>query len=79
MTVSDAARRWLAEKGYDPKMGARPMARVIQDEIKQVLADELLFGGLVGGGRVKIDVKNDRLHCKVVKSNKKKKEGASVD
>ena len=39
MTVSDAARRLLAEKGYDPKMGARPMARVIQDEIKQVLAN----------------------------------------
>jgi ATP-dependent Clp protease ATP-binding subunit ClpA len=78
MTVSDAARRWLAEKGYDPKMGARPMARVIQDEIKQVLADELLFGKLTSGGRVKIDVKNDKLHCQVIKT-RKRKESASVD
>ena len=78
MTISDAARRWLAEKGYDPKMGARPMARVIQDEIKQVLADELLFGKLTGGGRVKIDVKDGSLHCQVLKTSKRK-EGASVD
>ena len=78
MTVSDAARRWLADKGYDPRMGARPMARVIQDEIKQVLADELLFGKLTSGGRVKIDVKNDSLHCQVLKTSKRK-EGASVD
>ncbi len=78
MTVSDAARRWLAEKGYDPKMGARPMARVIQDEIKQVLADELLFGELTNGGRVKIDIKNGRLHCQVLKT-RKSKERASVD
>jgi len=78
MTVSDAARRWLAEKGYDPKMGARPMSRVIQDEIKQVLADELLFGELTNGGRVKIDIKNDSLHCQVIKT-RKRKEGASVN
>jgi ATP-dependent Clp protease ATP-binding subunit ClpA len=43
------------------------MARVIQDEIKQVLADELLFGDLTNGGRVKIEVKNDKLSCQVVK------------
>ena len=72
MTVSDAARRWLAEKGYDPKMGARPMARVIQDEIKQVLADELLFGELTSGGRVKIDIKDGSLHCQVIKTQKPK-------
>jgi ATP-dependent Clp protease ATP-binding subunit ClpA len=76
MTVSDAARRWLAEKGYDPKMGARPMARVIQDEIKQVLADELLFGGLTNGGRVKIDIENDKLHCEVVQTGKTKESAA---
>ena len=73
-----AARRWLAEKGYDPRMGARPMARVIQEEIKQVLADELLFGALTGGGRVKIDVRDGSLHCHVVKS-RKRKESASVN
>ena len=59
-------------------MGARPMARVIQDEIKQVLADELLFGKLTGGGRVKIDVRNNSLHCQVLKT-RKRKEGASVN
>jgi len=78
MTVSDTARRWLAEKGYDPKMGARPMARVIQDEIKQVIADELLFGELTSGGRVKIDIKNDSLHCQIVKPQQQKAE-APVD
>ena len=72
MTVTDRARRLLAEKGYDPKMGARPMARVIQDEIKQVLADELLFGGLTHGGHVKIDVSKEKLVCRV-KSKKSDK------
>ena len=76
MTISDTARRWLAEKGYDPKMGARPMARVIQDEIKQVLADELLFGELTSGGRVKIDARKNKLTCKVIKPRNKKKEKA---
>ena len=65
MTVTDKARHWLADKGYDPKMGARPMARVIQDEIKQVLADHLLFGDLTDGGHVKIDVEDDKLVCHV--------------
>ncbi len=63
MSVTDKARHWLAKKGYDPKMGARPMARVIQDEIKQVLADELLFGDLTDGGHVKIDVEDNKLVC----------------
>ena len=63
MMISDAARAYLAEKGYDPKMGARPMARVIQDEIKQVLADELLFGDLSAGGEVRIDVEQGKLVC----------------
>jgi ATP-dependent Clp protease ATP-binding subunit ClpA len=48
--VDDAAREWLARKGYDPKMGARPMARVIQESIKRPLAEELLFGRLAAGG-----------------------------
>jgi ATP-dependent Clp protease ATP-binding subunit ClpA len=63
MIISDAARTYLAEKGYDPKMGARPMARVIQDEIKQILADELLFGDLSEGGEVRIDVEKGILVC----------------
>ncbi|MCP1772287.1 ATP-dependent Clp protease ATP-binding subunit ClpA [Neisseria perflava] len=50
-----ALRRYLAEKGFDPQMGARPMHRLIQDKIRKVLADELLFGKLADGGRVRID------------------------
>ena len=53
LVLDDAARSWLAKKGYDPKMGARPMARVIQEHIKRPLAEELLFGKLVNGGTVR--------------------------
>ena len=59
--ITPAARDWLGERGYDSKMGARPMARVIQDQIKKPLADELLFGKLMNGGHVRIDVDNDTL------------------
>ncbi len=59
LTLDDAARRWIALKGYDPKMGARPMARVIQEFIKRPLAEELLFGRLVGGGNVRVTVAED--------------------
>ncbi|WP_126444410.1 ATP-dependent Clp protease ATP-binding subunit ClpA [Sulfuricystis multivorans] len=59
---TDQLRAWLAEKGFDPLMGARPMARLIQDTIRAVLADELLFGRLVNGGRVTIDLdENDQV------------------
>ncbi|CAG4973221.1 ATP-dependent Clp protease ATP-binding subunit ClpA [Novilysobacter luteus] len=61
MSATTEARDWLAQHGFDPMMGARPMARVIQDRIKRPLADELLFGKLVGGGRVTIDVKDGEL------------------
>jgi ATP-dependent Clp protease ATP-binding subunit ClpA len=57
--VEDAARRWIAERGYDPKMGARPMARVIQEHIKRPLAEELLFGRLEKGGHAFVDVGAD--------------------
>ena len=59
-SLDDAARRWIAEKGYDPKMGARPMARTIQEHIKRPLAEELLFGKLVGGGQVRVSVSADQ-------------------
>jgi ATP-dependent Clp protease ATP-binding subunit ClpA len=59
--ITAAARRYLAEKGYDPTFGARPMARLIQTEIKRVLADEVLFGRLREGGRVEIDVRDAAL------------------
>ena len=55
------ARRWLAEKGYDPSFGARPMARLIQNEIKRVLADEILFGRLQNGGKVEVDENEGQL------------------
>jgi len=61
LSVDAAARGWIAEKGYDPKMGARPMARVIQDHIKKPLANELLFGSLAGGGAVRVYVEADAL------------------
>ncbi|EQB1508440.1 ATP-dependent Clp protease ATP-binding subunit ClpA [Enterobacter sp. MGH120] len=54
LEVSQEARNWLAEKGYDHAMGARPMARVIQDNLKKPLANELLFGSLVDGGQVTV-------------------------
>jgi ATP-dependent Clp protease ATP-binding subunit ClpA len=59
ITLDDAARRWVAENGYDPKMGARPMARLIQEYIKRPLAEELLFGKLVNGGSVTVSVSED--------------------
>jgi ATP-dependent Clp protease ATP-binding subunit ClpA len=59
--ITPEARRYLAEKGYDPTFGARPMARLIQTEIKRVLADEILFGRLRDGGRVEIDVRDGAL------------------
>ena len=52
--VEDDARRWIAERGYDPKMGARPMARLIQEHVKRPLAEELLFGRLEKGGRATV-------------------------
>jgi len=61
LTASPEARQWLAKHGFDPQMGARPMARVIQERIKRELADELLFGKLVGGGRVDVDVVDGEL------------------
>jgi ATP-dependent Clp protease ATP-binding subunit ClpA len=60
LSVNDAARVWLAENGYDPRMGARPMARLIQEQIKRPLAEELLFGKLAeGGGQVAVSVAED--------------------
>jgi len=54
--LEPAARQWIADKGYDPKMGARPMARVIQEQVKRPLAEQLLFGDLAKGGHVRISL-----------------------
>ncbi|MFT6404566.1 MAG: ATP-dependent Clp protease ATP-binding subunit ClpA [Marinomonas primoryensis] len=69
LEVSDTARGWLASKGYDRQMGARPMARVIQEHLKKPLADKILFGDLSEGGHVKVslDDKSDELKFEVIK------------
>ena len=64
--IDEGARLWLAEKGYDPKMGARPMARVMQEHIKRPLADELLFGRLAHGGHVEVRLDGERLAIDIV-------------
>ncbi|MFA0304410.1 ATP-dependent Clp protease ATP-binding subunit ClpA [Vibrio splendidus] len=61
LEVSEDARHWLAERGYDQTMGARPMGRVIQEKLKKPLANELLFGSLVDGGTVKVSLIKDDL------------------
>lgn len=61
VTFTDALRTYLADKGFDPLMGARPMQRLIQDVIRRALADELLFGKLANGGSVRVDVKDDQV------------------
>ncbi len=61
LTVTEAARAYLADKGYDPAMGARPLARVIKEEVKRPLSEELLFGKLHKGGEVVIDFADDKL------------------
>ena len=61
LSATPAAREWLGQNGFDPLMGARPMARLIQDKVKRALADELLFGKLVAGGRVTLDAVDGEL------------------
>jgi len=61
LTCTPKARAWLAVKGYDPAFGARPMARLIERELRRPLAEALLFGPLAKGGKVKVDLKGDRL------------------
>jgi ATP-dependent Clp protease ATP-binding subunit ClpA len=65
LNVDADARRWLAEHGFDKQMGARPMARVIQENVKRPLADELLFGKLANGGRVYLGVKDEKLDVRI--------------
>lgn len=63
LSVEKSARDWLIEHGYDKAMGARPMARLIQEQVKKPLAEELLFGKLRKGGTVTLRVKEGELHC----------------
>ncbi|MEM6489730.1 MAG: AAA family ATPase, partial [Pseudomonadota bacterium] len=64
--LTKPAAEWLADKGYDQRMGARPLGRVIQENIKKPLAEELLFGALAKGGLVKVSVKDGKLHLECV-------------
>jgi ATP-dependent Clp protease ATP-binding subunit ClpA len=66
--LSSAAKEWLAERGYDPLYGARPLARVIQETVKKPLAEELLFGRLVRGGAVKVTLKDGKLDFEIVEA-----------
>ena len=61
ISLTTQARRWMAENGHDPQYGARPLARLIQSEIKDPLADEILFGKLEKGGKVEVDVKKEKI------------------
>ena len=72
LDVSRKARKWLARRGYDKDMGARPMARLIQNEIKRILSDELLFGALKRGGTASVDVRDGRLHLAAAPAAKSK-------
>ena len=72
LEVDSKARTWLAENGYDEKMGARPMQRLIQDEIKQKLAESILFGDLAKeGGVAKVSVKKEKLDIKFLPHEEK--------
>jgi ATP-dependent Clp protease ATP-binding subunit ClpA len=66
LEVDEAARAWLAREGYDEKMGARPMQRLIQEKIKRQLAEDLLFGDLASGGTVHVTIEDDDLSIKIL-------------
>ncbi|MBI4684214.1 MAG: ATP-dependent Clp protease ATP-binding subunit ClpA [Nitrospirae bacterium] len=68
ITLSESARDWLAEQGFDPQYGARPLGRLIQTEIKDLLSEEVLFGRLSKGGNVTIDLEKDKLSFRYTQS-----------
>ena len=78
LVVDSEARTWLAEQGYDAAMGARPMGRLIREEIRKPLAEELLFGKLVDGGEVEVSVEDEKLHFTYRESGKTAKTGQSA-
>jgi ATP-dependent Clp protease ATP-binding subunit ClpA len=71
--LDDASREWLAKKGYDKLYGARPLARTIQEHVKKPLAEELLFGKLVNGGRIVLRVEDDKLAFEFIENEKPRK------
>jgi ATP-dependent Clp protease ATP-binding subunit ClpA len=74
LDVDESAREWFAEHGYSPLMGARPMARLIQEKLKKALAEEILFGSLSEGGEVLVSILNDEVKLEM-RSKQKKSEG----
>jgi len=82
IALSDEAKLWIIERGYDKAYGARPLARLIQESIKRPLADELLFGKLVNGGEVRVHVKDDKPAFEIIsaapKAKRKKKVAAAL-
>ena len=76
LIIDDEVRTWLAIKGYDPVMGARPLTRVIQEQLKKPLAEDLLFGALAKGGHVNVTVKDDELVFETKSKNLPAKQGA---
>jgi ATP-dependent Clp protease ATP-binding subunit ClpA len=79
LTISDRVRTWLAEKGYDPQYGARPLARVIQTEIKDALSDEILFGRMQKGGEAGVDLKDGKLVFSYGEVERKTRESRSQE
>ncbi|HEY6200428.1 MAG TPA: ATP-dependent Clp protease ATP-binding subunit ClpA [Candidatus Binatia bacterium] len=79
LTITPRTRAWLARKGYDPIFGARPMARLIQNEVKRPLADEILFGKLQSGGTVEVDERDDALVFNIVDAGHPPLETAAAD
>ena len=75
--LTEAARSWFADKGYDPTFGARPLARLIQERLKKELSEELLFGRLARGGHVKVDVRENQVSFAFVDANGKELVAAS--
>jgi ATP-dependent Clp protease ATP-binding subunit ClpA len=70
LTLTEGARRWLAEHGYDRQMGARPMARLIQEKIKAPLAEEILFGRLQHGGEVVVGAPGADISLEIIPRRK---------
>ncbi|MEL6549425.1 MAG: ATP-dependent Clp protease ATP-binding subunit ClpA [Pseudomonadota bacterium] len=77
--LTKPAAEWLADKGYDDRMGARPLGRVIQEHIKKPLAEELLFGKLAKGGNVKVGVKDGKLDLRIESPEKRRLSGGGGD
>jgi ATP-dependent Clp protease ATP-binding subunit ClpA len=81
--LDDEAKKWLTDRGYDRLYGARPMGRLVQEKIKQPLAEELLFGKLVNGGEVKVRIKDNDPSFEIIpappKASKKKGKKAEPD